>query len=326
MPTIFDASAQKQAKEADRLAQELQSIVSQEKKKKKKRRRQSAEKSQEIHQIQQEDPELNPDFPTQGPVEDAVLTPGQPEITPEAVATDSFEPAAEIREDITVPPENSAAENTPKEDPMPDSAEKRQPSDYSEVLRHEKPSNGTFSAFFTMPSDVMFESQHPEEKILMVLRQHPIVTVPAIVIGIALLLAPFLVFPILPFFQFLPSQYGFFTMVAWFMFVAIYFFETFLSWYFNLYVITDERIIDIDFYSLVYKAVSEAKIERIEDVTATSGGFFAALFNYGTITIQTAAEKREFEFVSVPQPAKVTKFLNELILEEERERAEGRVM
>ncbi len=101
--------------------------------------------------------------------------------------------------------------------------------------------------------------------------------------------------------------------------------ESILSWYYNLYIITDERLIDVDFYSLIYKSVSEAKLDKIEDVTATTAGVFGAMFDFGTISVQTAAEKREFELGSVPHPAKVTKFLNELILEEERERNEGRV-
>ena len=110
------------------------------------------------------------------------------------------------------------------------------------------------------------------------------------------------------------------------MLISAYVIENFLYWYYNIYIITDERIIDIDFYSLIYRSVSEAKIDKIEDVTATTAGLFAGVFNYGNITIQTAAEKREFDFNKVPQPAKVTKFLNELILEEEREKNEGRVM
>jgi hypothetical protein len=83
--------------------------------------------------------------------------------------------------------------------------------------------------------------------------------------------------------------------------------------------------VDVDFYSLLYRSVSEAKLEKIEDVTSTMAGLGGAMFNYGTISVQTAAEKREFEFVNVPQPTKVTKFLNEMVLEEEREKLEGRV-
>ncbi|MCD8484894.1 PH domain-containing protein [Candidatus Woesebacteria bacterium] len=217
------------------------------------------------------------------------------------------------------------ANPTPQTTPTTPSA-KRRPEEYSSVLRGERPSNGIFAAFMPQPHGVGFESQHEHEEILLVLRQHPVVNVVWVTITIILMLAPFLLFPMIPLQVILPGVYMFFLMVAWYLFVTAYVIESFLGWYFNIYIITDERIIDIDFYSLIYKSVSEAKIEKIEDVTSTTAGFFGAFFNYGNIAIQTAAEKREFEFARVPQPAKITKFLNELMIEEEREKIEGRVM
>ena len=44
-----------------------------------------------------------------------------------------------------------------------------------------------------------------------------------------------------------------------------------------------------------------------------------------TFTRKTAGEMREFDFEEVPHPDRVAKVLNELILEEEQERLEGRV-
>lgn len=201
----------------------------------------------------------------------------------------------------------------------------RHPEDYSEVLKGNGRVNGLFSAFMTQPENVHFETQHKSEKVLMLLRQHPIVNVKWIFIAILLIVGPSFLLSLYPFLQFLPAQFSFFASIGWILFIVVYIIESFLSWYYNIYIITDERIIDIDFYSLLYRSVAEAKLEKIEDVTATMAGMGGAVFDYGTITIQTAAEKREFEFVKVPHPARVTKFLNELIIEEEREKIEGRV-
>ncbi len=216
--------------------------------------------------------------------------------------------------------------NAQKTESAPKTHKRRLASEYSSVLREEKPNNGIFAAFMPQPVGVGFESQHENEEILLVLRQHPVVNVVWITITLVLVMAPFLLFPLIPLQLILPGVYMFFLMIAWYLFVTAYIIESFLGWYFNIYIITDERIIDIDFYSLIYKSVSEAKIEKIEDVTSTTAGFFGAFFNFGNIAIQTAAEKREFEFARVPQPAKISKFLNELILEEEREKIEGRVI
>lgn len=201
----------------------------------------------------------------------------------------------------------------------------RKPTDYSEVLRRWGKRSGFLSALMSMPDDSHFETQHADEQVLLVLRQHPISNVGWIIIALGLVLLPGLIIPFFPFVNSLPPQYLAFAGVGWWMFIAAYVIEQFLNWYFNIYIITDERVIDVDFYSLLYKRVSEAKTDNIQDVSATTAGFFGALFNYGDITIQTAGERREFEFGKVPEPAMVTKFINELILEEQREEREGRV-
>lgn len=225
----------------------------------------------------------------------------------------------------TKSPNMTATANT-AEHTHPHVHKHRRPEEYSQVLRDENGTPGAFSSFIPQPKNMHFESQHEKEQVLLVLRQHPILNLPWILLSIFLLLAPLVIFPFLPIVAVFPGIFSLFATLVWYLLVTAYIIESFLYWYFNIYIITDERIIDVDFYNLIYKEVSEAKIDRIEDVTATTAGFWGAIFDFGTISIQTAAEKRQFSFAAVPQPAKVTKFLNELILEEEREKIEGRVM
>jgi len=111
----------------------------------------------------------------------------------------------------------------------------------------------------------------------------------------------------------------------WYMIIVAYVFENFLSWFFDINIITDERIIDIDFHNLIYKEVSDTKIDRVQDVTYRQGGVLRAIFDYGDVLIQTAAEVPSFEFLAVPHPHRVVKILNDLKIEEEQEAIEGRV-
>lgn len=302
MPTIFDASLEDQKKKQAKVEKELADIQEQARQKS----QESTTPQESIFEASQEN--IDP------------LVIDHSEIEEEHLVSDNQISFEESDPGLT---QTDVSENTPMNEKKKNS---RQPEDYSELLRNEKPSNAAFSAFMPQPPGVGFESQHENEKILLVLRQHPVVNLTWILITIVLILAPFLLFPLIPLQIVLPGNFLFFLMVAWYLFVTVYAVESFLGWYFNIYVITDERIIDIDFYSLIYKSVSEAKLDKIEDVTATTAGFFGAFFNFGNITIQTAAEQREFDFQKVPQPAKVTKFLNELMLEEGREKIEGRVM
>lgn len=197
--------------------------------------------------------------------------------------------------------------------------------EYSSVMRAEEPTSSSLAAFAPKPLAVFgFHSQLENEKVLLLLRKHPITQLGKILIIIAMLLFP-LFFGYADFYTQLPGRFQTATVLFWYLLTLAYTLESFLSWFFNVYIVTDERIIDIDFISLIYKNISAAKIDNIEDVTATTGGALRSVFNYGTIKVQTAAATAEFEFEDVPQPNKVSQFLDEMILQEEREKIEGRV-
>lgn len=201
----------------------------------------------------------------------------------------------------------------------------RGPKEYSSVMAEHRQTRNPLAAFAVRPRKVKFETQDPEEYVLLLLRRHVITNVPWIVVAMIMLVVPLVVPTVFPMVSWVPVRFIGVATVMWYLLTAGYILESFLTWYFNVYIVTDERIVDIDFYSLIYKEISDTKIERIQDVTVTQGGVVRALFNFGTVYIQTAGEKREFDFEDVPRPQLVAKFLNEMLLEEERERMEGRV-
>lgn len=192
-------------------------------------------------------------------------------------------------------------------------------------MRHEKVTTNFFKSFITKPKNIKLNIQDKDERIILVIRQHLITQVREL---FSLVIATIFIPWLLHISGFLPSLPVRFQVAFYlgFIIVAIgMLLRAFLIWFFNVYIITDERVIDVDFHSMIYRNVSSAKLENIEDVTARTVGPLAAIFDYGTILIQTAGAKTEFEFDHVPQPSKIKKLLNELILEEEREKLEGRV-
>lgn len=200
----------------------------------------------------------------------------------------------------------------------------RDVSEYSELMRDMKPTSNPFAAFIAKPFKMKFSTQAPNEKVILLLRQHPVTQVGWMLLAVGGVFFPSLLNTI-DFLGFLPERFQFAAMIGWYLLIMGFVIESFLKWYYNVYIITDERIIDVDFNSLLFRNISSAKIDNIEDTTAKTAGFLSALFDYGSVVIQTAAEKREFEFDGVPQPSKVTTLINDLILEEEREKLEGRV-
>ena len=179
------------------------------------------------------------------------------------------------------------------------------------------------TAYAVRPRRVKFETQEKKEKIVLLLRRHWLTNVGWVLVAVLMVLAP-LGLKFLPLLTFLPGRFQVMTVVMWYLMTMGFVFEKFLSWFFNVNIVTDERIIDVDFISLIYKVVSECKIERIQDITYRTGGAIRSLFNFGDVIIQTAGELPQFVFEAVPRPQEVAKILNELILEEEQERLEGR--
>lgn len=180
------------------------------------------------------------------------------------------------------------------------------------------------ASFLMHPNGVTFETRESEEKIILFLRRHLITNVPWIITTIIMLLAPIFITNTTVL-DSVPSNFEFIFVLIWYLITTAYFLESFLTWFFNVYIVTDERIIDIDFYNLIYKEVSDANIDKIQDVTYKMGGVVRTLFNYGDVLIQTASEVPNFDFLAVPYPDKVVKVLQDLRIEEQQEALEGRV-
>jgi len=183
----------------------------------------------------------------------------------------------------------------------------------------------SFSSLIVSPSsNVKFETQDFEEEILLIIRAHWITNVPRFLLALIIFFAPVVLrsFPLLNSF---PVRFQIIFVVIWYLILLMFVFEKFLSWFFNLTIITDERIVDVDFVNLTTKKVSDAELDKIQDVSFTNTGVFGTIFNYGDVRVQTAAETAEFIFEKVPHPGDVAKILQHLRTEEKVEALEGRI-
>ncbi len=201
---------------------------------------------------------------------------------------------------------------------------KRHVDEYSETMRQEVASSKCVASFLPKPKKLKVDIQTSDEQIILVLRQHFVTQIKSILIALLMFFLPVL-FSVAQVFTFLPTTYRFASLFAWYLLVFGFSIEVYFKWFYRVFIITDERIMDVDFTSMIYKDVSTTKIDKIEDITSLTSGFLSSVFNYGTVVIQTAATKQELQFENVPQPSKVVALLNELILEEELEKFEGRV-
>lgn len=172
--------------------------------------------------------------------------------------------------------------------------------------------------FIREPRGVRFDGQDAEEKVLLFLHQHVVtnikwILITGLLIGSVPILNILLEYGGTSLDQLIPGNYYFILRFLLGLFTFGYFFENFLSWYFNSYIVTSKRVVDIDFYGITHRRFSEAPLRNIEDVTNNISGFGQVMFHYGDVSIQTAAEAREIMFENVPDPDKVQDILSDLI-------------
>lgn len=198
----------------------------------------------------------------------------------------------------------------------------KDPKTYSRTLKrlNRHPQGPTLIA---LPQNIKSSVLLKDEQLLLVIRQHLIVLfIPALLCLLATLL-PFWAAG-LDFWSILPDSLIMILIAFWYFLIASAALLKFILWFFNVYFITDERIIDVNFPSILYSDISITKIDKIEDSSAKTAGFWGIVFNYGHVFIQTASSQNEFGFYKIPQPEVVNKVIGELILEEEKETLEGR--
>ena len=97
----------------------------------------------------------------------------------------------------------------------------------------------------------------------------------------------------------------------------------------DVYIVTDDRIIDIEMKPLGLNAKRrEGGLEKVQNVVAKQNGIWATIFGYGDVVISTAASDEGFTFSMVPNPkyvqATVFHKLNQFRSRDERRRASSR--
>jgi len=101
--------------------------------------------------------------------------------------------------------------------------------------------------------------------------------------------------------------------IGYFLWVITYAFINFVIWYYNAALITNKRIVDIDFHQLVYKDIAETKLALVQDVSYRQQSVIENFFDFGHVLIQTAGTIDNFEFSSLPKPDRIEEIVNELI-------------
>lgn len=163
-----------------------------------------------------------------------------------------------------------------------------------------------FPAFIKNPQSCRFQGQDDDEDILLLLRAHPITNLSWIAMAILVFLLPFFLPKAIAFynlnFSFVPPNFITVLLIINYLLVLVIAFEGFLGWYFNVNILTNKKIVDVDFNSILSKNIDLALLRDVQESNSTLNGIFGMVFNFGDVFVQTAASKEDIDFKKVPHP------------------------
>lgn len=180
-----------------------------------------------------------------------------------------------------------------------------------------------FKSLTQNPPATSYEGKDEDERIKYVVRASVVTTIPWLLMTGILVALPFYLIPLLSNFQInqktvLGSNELFVITFLWYLFTTGFFFQNLINWFFNILIISNKKIVDVDFYGFLYKNISETTLNNIEDVTSNVKGAFGVIFNIGTVFVQTAGEKSEFEFHNADNPEEIRDTISDLVAKVKR--------
>ncbi len=150
--------------------------------------------------------------------------------------------------------------------------------------------------------------QKPNEVIVAVVRRHPLTYVPSVLLYVVIGLIPIVLYFFIK--QFSPdilanNYIGAIIILIFSAFelsVALFFYSSFLVYYLDMIIITNDRFVEVSQRNLFSRSVSEFNLYKIQDVTSEIVGVIPTLFNYGNITVETAGEGENLTFHAIGSP------------------------
>ncbi|MFC1598798.1 PH domain-containing protein [Patescibacteria group bacterium] len=153
-------------------------------------------------------------------------------------------------------------------------------------------------------------SLRADEKIISVIHHHPVNYLKQIIITLILVLLTFF----LMFYLFSLGPIGVALFLALLGTAIFYGAREFYIWYMNVFIITNQRIIDLEQKGFFNKTVSEASFDKILDLSYSVQGFWQTVLKLGTLKIKAAGVSLLID--NVADIIKVNQLIMDLIQEQ----------
>lgn len=174
----------------------------------------------------------------------------------------------------------------------------------------------------------MIDIEHDEKKIIEV-RKHWYVIVKESIILMFFLFLPVILYTVI---QITPLSFVtpgnedvlfIFLYVAWLFVCWSVFFFLWTEYYLDVWIITDQKMIDVDQVALFRREISTLQLDKIQDVTVEVHGIMPTILHFGNLHVQTAGDQREFIIKNIAEPQKVKDTISSCIEEYNRKHFGG---
>lgn len=142
-----------------------------------------------------------------------------------------------------------------------------------------------------------FQGQRSGEQVVVLVNQHTWVLLPVALtwlILIAIIAGSFWIFG--------ASSISSVIVSGAVIFGALYSIYQWYIWNNGIYILTNQRVINIDQVNLFNRLISEAEINRIQEISTEIAGPIHTMLNFGTVKIQTASTTGMMDLENVPDP------------------------
>ncbi len=160
-----------------------------------------------------------------------------------------------------------------------------------------------------MATQKYFEDQFDDEEVLFVFRKHPVVMRKGLVISMFGILAG-----LVPGLIKLEYSWFFGGLAAGFVLGALLIAPSFIAWYFSVFIVTDQRFIQITQKGFFHRSVVDVGLNQIQMVNYEISGLEQTMLGFGTIMMQTYLG--ELVIHDLHHPAKIQKKIIHILREE----------
>lgn len=158
------------------------------------------------------------------------------------------------------------------------------------------------------PFDITIQNQADDEKMIRIWRRHPVT-----LLGPAAKVLAFALIPLALILFTGPSMLGSPALFVLFMIilgiVVTYGAYQWVSWYGDVYILTNYRIIDVEQQGFFNRSFAETTLNNIQDISHDVSGVMATLWDYGTIVVQTAGASPDISLNQVGHPQRQSVYL-----------------